>query len=91
MDDLDTLVDVYKVTACLLRYYTEQDVDFVFEADIACMENLNQSIQNVKGTGNQILGMVFIPVRTEERQYAASLSWVVEELLCKQEGVEREV
>lgn len=90
LDDLDSLVDAYKVTACLLRFYTENDSDFVFEADMDCMQKLNQSIQNGKGTGNQILGIVYIPVRTEERQYATFLSWVLEELLCKQESVGQE-
>lgn len=85
LDDLETLVDAYKVTTCLFRYYTEQDSEFTFEADLTSMEKLNQSIQNVKGTGNQLLGIVFVPVRVEERQYATFMSWILEELLCKQE------
>lgn len=88
LDDLETLVDVYKVTTCLFRYYTENDSVFTFEADLSSMEKLNQSIQNVKGTGNQLLGIVFVPVRSEERQYATFMSWILEELLCKQETQE---
>ena len=88
LDDLETLVDVYKVTTCLFRYYTENDSVFTFEADLSSMEKLNQSIQNVKGTGNQLLGIVFVPVRSEERQYATFMSWILEELLCKRETQE---
>lgn len=91
LDDLDSLVDAYKVTACLLRFYSENDSAFVFEADRDCMEKLNQSIQNGKGTGNQILGIVNIPMRMEERQYATFLSWVLEELLIGQEEIRVEV
>ncbi len=88
LDDLETLVDAYKVTTCLFRYYTEKDSEFAFEADLTSMEKLNQSIQNIKGTGNQLLGIVFVPVRVEERQYATFMSWLLEELLCKQETQE---
>lgn len=89
-DDLDTLVDIYKTTVCLFKYYTDPAADYVFQADWNDMENLNQSIQNVTGTGAQLLGVVFVPVKTEERQYATFLSWIFEELLAKQECVEME-
>lgn len=91
LDDLDTLVDIYKVTACLFRYYTEEKAVFDFRADYDCMEKLNKSIQNVKGVGNQILGIVFVPLRQEDRQYATFLSWVLEELLIAQEKMMAEV
>lgn len=88
---MDTLVDIYKVTACLFRYYTEEKAVFDFRADYDCMEKLNKSIQNVKGVGNQILGIVFVPLRQEDRQYATFLSWVLEELLIAQEKMMAEV
>lgn len=84
-DDLQSLVDVYKTVVCLYRYYSEKEEEFVFEACRDDMEKLNLSIQYVKGTGNQILGKVFIPVKTEERQYGIFLSWILEEFLCEQE------
>lgn len=87
-DDLDTLIDIYKTTVCLFKYYTDSIAEFVFQADWNDMENLNQSIQNVTGTGTQLLGMVFVPVKTEERQYAIFLSWIFEEMLATQECVE---
>ena len=89
-DDLDTLVDIYKTTVCLFRYYTDSEAEFVFQADRNDMEKLNQSIQNEKSTGTQLLGVVFVPAKAEERQYAIFLSWILEEMLAKQECAETE-
>ncbi len=89
-DDLDTLVDIYKTTVCLFRYYTDSEAEFVFQADRNDMEKLNQSIQNEKSTGTQLLGVVFVPAKVEERQYAIFLSWILEEMLTKQECAETE-
>ena len=50
------------------------------------MDQLNKSITNAKGA--PVLGIVFVPVRTEDRQYSTFLSWMLEELLCRQEGLE---
>ncbi len=88
---LDILIGIYKSVACLLKYYTDINAEFVFEVDMAAMDQLNKAIQNIQGVGNQILGIEFVPVRQEERQYAVFLSWILEEILSKQEGLEREV
>lgn len=91
MDDLDQLVDAYKVSVCLYRYFTENEKEFDFSADKENMEKLNQSILHIKGTGNQVLGIELAPVKTEEKQYALFLSWILEELLLEQEAIKAEV
>lgn len=85
LDDLEPLEDVYKTAVCLFRHYTGKEKEFVFSADRESMEKLNQAIQNIKGMGNQLLRIEFAPVRSEDRQYATFLSWILEELLIKDE------
>lgn len=86
-DDLEPLEDIYKVTACLLEYHTNKDKEFAFEVSENSLMNLARSIQNSKGGGGSFLGIVSIPLKTEDRQYAVFLSWILEELLSKQEGL----
>ena len=88
LDDLEPLVDIYKVTACLFRFYTNNEKQFVFDLDRNDMDVLNKAVVNTKGTGGAVLGFPLVPLRQEERQYAIFLSWVLEELLCEQEGLE---
>ncbi len=85
-DDLEPLEDIYKVTACLLRCYAGRE-PFVFDVDEVSLGKLAETIRNPKGGGNQILGIVSIPMKTEDRQYAIFLSWILEELLRNQEGL----
>ena len=87
LDDLDTLVDFYKVLACLMKKSRKGKKEFIFEADFECMERLNFAIMNVKGMGNNVLGIELSPIRTEDKQYATFLSWVLEELLYKQDAI----
>ena len=89
LDDLDTLTDIYKVTACLLRYYKKSEKEFIFEAKTEDLTRLQSEIQNVKGTGNPVLLIHFIPVSQEEKQYATFLSWVLGEIMCDEDGNER--
>lgn len=85
LDDIEPLEDVYKTSVCLYRYYKNKEKEFVFRADRESMEKLNHALQDIKGVGNQLLGIEFAPVRTEDRQYASFLSWILEELLIKDE------
>ena len=50
-------------------------------------EKLNKAIQEVKGIGNQVLGIEVAPFYQEYRQYALFLSWILEELLALQDGL----
>ena len=82
---LDTLEDIYKVSVCLYRYYSEKEKEFIFRANRDDMKKMNKAILNVKNIGNQVLGITLAPVWEEERQYAAFLSWVLEELVIEHE------
>ena len=84
-DDLMLLADIYKVTTCLYRYYSKLEKAFSFSADRESMDSLNQAVVKVTSIGNQVLGRAFAPVKTEERQYATFLSWILEEIVLKQE------
>ena len=86
-DDLERLEDVYKVVACLYRFYNENVQEFVFDADRKCMERLNRAIQEV-AVGNNVLGIKIVLGGIEDRQYAAFMSWMLEEMLLKHEGLE---
>lgn len=90
MDDLEPLKDVYKAAVCLFRYYTDKEKQFVFKADRDDMDRFNQSIWGIRGVGNPLLGLELAPVRTEERPYAIFLSWVLEEMLIKDESIKVE-
>lgn len=85
--DLDTLEDVFKVSVCLYRYYTENETEFVFETNREQIEKLNEAVYKIKGVGNQ-LGLALLPVKNEERQYAFFLGWILEEILIKHECYE---
>ena len=88
MDDLEPLEDVYKTTVCLYRYYKDKEKKFSFHADRESMDKLNMVIQSIKGVANPVLGIDFLPVRTEDKQYAVLLSWILEELLIIDEELE---
>ena len=79
------LADIYKVTTCLYRYYSKREKAFSFSVDRESMDSLNQAVVKVTSIGNQVLGRAFAPVKTEERQYATFLSWILEEIVLKQE------
>ncbi len=83
--ELNLLLDSYKAAACLYRYYLLRENEFSFKADRACMDNLNKALRKITNIGNQILGIPLAPVKEEERQYATFLSWVLEEMILKQE------
>lgn len=91
-DDKDLMEDIYKVTVCLYRHYTKREKEFSFLADRESMDSLNKALMKVTSVGNQVLGISFASVKSEERQYATFLSWILEELLVKletpKEGVE---
>lgn len=89
-DDIDFLVDAYKVCVCLFRYYAMKEKVFDFNAKTSDMDMLNDSIHGLTGAGGGPLGMFPAPFRLEERQYALFLSWVLEELLIKQEDLDVE-
>ena len=88
LDNPAPLVDIYKITACLYRYYARNEQKFSFDADLQSMERLNKALQGVKAIGTPVLGVAGGAVSQEERQYALFLSWVLEEMLCKQDGLE---
>lgn len=87
MDDLERLEDIYKVAVCLYRFYHEIEAEFTFDVDLESMEKLNKAVQNVVIAGNNVLGIKFILGGIEDRQYAIFMSWVLEEILSKHEGL----
>ncbi len=87
MDDIERLEDIYKVAACLYKFYHEKDAEFVFDVDLESMEKLNKAVQNVIIAGGNVLGIKFFLGSIEDRQYATFISWVLEELLSKHEGL----
>ena len=86
-DDLERLENIYKAAVCLYRFYHEKEAEFVFDVDIESMEKLNKAVQNVTIPGGNILGIVFLPGNTEDTKYAIFMSWVLEEILSKHEGL----
>ena len=87
MDDLERLEDIYKIAVCLYRFYTENENDFVFDVDFESMEKFNKAIQSIALTLPPIIDLFQISTRIEDRQYATFMSWVLEELLSKHEGL----
>ena len=83
--DLEPLTDAYKVVVCLYQYYTKGQ-KFSFHADRLSIDELNKAILDIKGIGNQVLDLVLIPVKAEDKQYALFLSWILEEILIKDEN-----
>ena len=84
-DDVDTLVDIYKVCTCLYRYYSRKEKAFDFNVTRDDMERLNEALFMISSMG----GLFGMPagVRLEDRQYTVILSWILEELLCVQEDI----
>lgn len=91
LDDLEPLTDIYKTLACLLRTCKKRESKFAFEVTREDLDQLNEAVRNIRGTGTGVLGMSLftIPVSQDERQYATLLSWILEEYLSDQEGIER--
>ena len=89
-DDVETLMDIYKVAVCLYRYYTSDEVAFDFNVTRADMDIMNLAIPNVKGVGNAVLGIEFSPASAEDKRYAIFICWILEEMLVKQESIEEE-
>ena len=87
LDDLERLEDIYKIAVCLYRFYHEKETEFVFDVDIESMEKLNKAIQNIAIVGINVLGIKLFQGGTEDRQYALFMSWVLEEILGKHEGL----
>ena len=87
MDDLERLEDIYKVAVCLYRFYHEKEAEFVFDADLQSMEELNKAIQDTSANGSNVLGIKLFTGGAEDRQYAAFMSWLLEEMLSKHEGL----
>ena len=86
-DDLDRLEDLYKIAVCLYRFYSENDVEFVFDVDLESMEKLNKAVANITIVGGNVIGLKNLLGSAEDRQYATFLSWVLEEMLSKHEGL----
>lgn len=88
LDDLELLESIYKVAVCLYRFYHEKETRFVFDVDLESMEKLNKAVQKINTAGNNVPGFkIIFPIGTEDRQYATFMSWVLEELLSKHEGL----
>ena len=87
-DDVDTLTDIYKVCVCLYRYYSKGEKVFEFSAARDDMERMNTALNTIPVNG--LLGVFPGPFRAEDRQYAIFMSWLLQELLCVQEGIETE-
>ena len=85
LDDLETLKDIYKVTACLHRYYSRLEKEFFFTADRESLKSLFEGIMKVNNTGGYVLGLPLAQVKIEEKQYATFLSWIIEELVISDE------
>ena len=77
----EELAFIYKVTACLLRCVAHNKYPFELEVDREIMSELEKRI--VKLPGN-----IFSAYSNEERAYAMFLSWVLQEILCEQDGIE---
>ena len=88
MDNLERLEDIYKTVVCLYRFHHNKEPLFVFDVDYESMENINKAIQNVIIAGGNVLGIKIDLGGIEDRQYATFLSWILEEMLAKQEGLE---
>ena len=87
LDDIERLEDLYKIAVCLYRFHHGRENEFTFEVDIESMEKLNKAIQNAAVTGGNVLGIKIILGGAEDRQYAIFMSWVLEEMLGKHEGL----
>lgn len=87
MDDLENLEDLYKIAVCLYRFYHSKESEFVFDVDIESMKRLNKAIQDVVIAGTNVLGLKILLGGIEDRQYATFMSWMLEELLSKHEGL----
>ena len=87
LDDLERLEDIYKIAVWLYRFDHEKETEFVFDVDIESMEKLNKAIQNIAIAGINVLGIKLFQGGTEDRQYALFMSWVLEEILGKHEGL----
>ena len=87
-DDLEMLEDIYKVAVSLYRFYHSKKDEFIFDVDVDSMENLNKAVRNVAVSEGNILGIKITLSGIEDMQYATFMSWVLEEMLRKHEGLE---
>lgn len=80
---VESLSFIYKVAACLLRCTAHNEYPFELSVDRGIMEELEKGIYKLPGN-------IFGAYRNEERAYVLFVSWVLEEILCDQDGIEEE-
>ena len=74
---------IFKIASCLLRCSAHNKYPFDLTVDRSTMEELAKRI-------NKLPVNIFESYRNEERAYGLFISWILEEIICEQDGVEEE-
>ncbi len=77
---IDDLSFIYKTASCLLRCTAHNKYPFSFSLDWKSMNELEKRMYKLPGS-------IFDQYRNEERAYVLLLSWILEEVICDQDGI----
>ncbi len=77
----DELGFIFKISSCLLRCTAHNKYPFDLILDTGIMQELEYKVSKLPGN-------LFGSYRNEERAYALLISWILEEVLCEQDGIE---
>ena len=80
-DFTEPLSFVYKIASCLLRCTAHNQYPFDLTVDYNMMEELEKRIYKLPVN-------IFESYKKEERAYVLFISWILEEIICEQDGLE---
>ena len=84
LNDLDSLAQIYKIAACLLRCKLGNEMRFDLYID---RETLAELESRIKSTGSTFFGPAH---KYESISYILLITWILEEMICEEDGIEEE-
>ena len=79
----ETLAFIYKISTCLFRCTAHNQYPFEISVDRNIMTELEKRIFKLPGN-------IFGSYRNEERAYVLLISWIIEEIICEQDGIKED-
>lgn len=76
----ESLAFIFKISTCLLRCTAHNQYPFEVSVDREIMAELEKRIFKLPGN-------IFGSYRNEERAYTLLISWIMEEIICDQDGI----